>query len=227
MIDIAFYTCYLGPDRSWSNQVHDPPSRDLPCYYFTNNLNTFEAAKKKGWKPVWMDVPIDSDEVRNSENTKLLRCCPHLFEQLYKYSHLCYLDSKVWVTDLDTVLTLASELTDETPLVLSLHNSKDRYTTVWGEFNEAMLQERYARHKDRYVKYIKSRLRMGYRNEPLRHLSGFRIQKQCDLMRRIGETWFSHIQLCGIECQISWQFVIQEFPGAVRDIPYKSCWSAP
>jgi hypothetical protein len=224
MIDLAFYTCYFGPDASCSNRVHPPPSREVPCYYFTNNRQTFDRASAAGWTAVWDTHPIETDEIRNCQHTKLLRCCPHLFEPMNTHTHLCYLDSKLWVTDLDTVLSLANDLTDETPLVLSRHPSD--YTSAWGEFHEAMRQPRYAIHQPRYAQYISTMLRMGFQDLPLRHCCGFRIQKQCDLTRRIGECWYAHIGLCGIEDQISWQFVAQQFPGAIREIPYKHCWGA-
>jgi len=226
MIDIAFYTCYLGPDGTWSNKVHPPPSSNHPCYYFTNNYNTFERAKKAGWAPVWMDVPVEESEIHNIANTKVLRCCPHLFEVLVPHTHLCYLDSKLWITDLDGILSVAKELTDERPLALSLHPFRDRYITVWDEFEEAMLQYRYACQRSRYVTYMNNCLRIGFQNCPLRHACGFRIQKQGELARRIGESWYAHIGLCGIEDQISWQFVVQQFPGSVLEIPYKGVWNA-
>jgi len=171
-----------------------------------------------------MDLPIEEDDARNCQNTKLLRCCPHLFEPLARHAYLCYLDSKLWITHLDAIVTLADELTDEMPLVLSRH--PNAYTSVWGEFNEAMDQPRYACCRERYMRYIQQCLRMGFQDTPLRHCCGFRIQLQCDLARRIGESWYAHIGMCGIEDQISWQFVVQQFPGAIREIPYKECWNA-
>jgi hypothetical protein len=224
MIDIAFYSCYLGPDSSWSNQVFPPPSKDHRCYYFTNNVRTAELAKAFGWIVVWDYQPISTDEIQNAYNTKLLRCCPHLFEPLNKHAYLCYIDSKVWITNLNEVLSLANRLTDDMPIVLSGHQWS--HTTVWGEFIEAIKQPRYAVHRDRYRRYIDTMLRLGYRDIPLRHSTGFKILKQCALARRIGESWYSHIGLSGIECQISWQFVCQDFPGAILDVPYKTCWNA-
>lgn len=223
-LDIAFYTCYFGSDNAWSNQVHAPPSKEHPCYYFTNNNKTLEVAREKGWIAVWEPIPVENDEIRDCQNTKLLRCCPHLFEPLNKHAYLCYLDSKLWVTDLPRILSLASTLTDDKPLVLSRHPTE--YTSAWDEFNEAMKQARYISHRGQYETYIETMLRLGFQDLPLRHCCGFRIQKQGPLTQRIGETWYTHIGRCGIEDQISWQFVVQQFPDAVVEIPYKSVWCA-
>jgi hypothetical protein len=226
MIDIAFYTCYFGPDRCWSNQVKTPPSKDHPCYYFTNNQKTFDTAKQAGWIAVWEPIPIENDQVRDAQNSKLVRCCPHLFEQLKKHTHLCYLDSKLWITDLDRILSIAKDLTDETPLCMSRHPAADNYTTVWDEYTTAMQQDRYGLHRDRYKLYIETMLKIGFEDIPLKHCSGFRIEKRCPLAQRIGENWYAHIGRCGIECQIAWQFVVQQFPGAITEVPYKSVWNA-
>jgi hypothetical protein len=224
MIDIAFYTCYLGPSDSWSNKVYSPPSSEHPCYYFTNNETTFATATSAGWTAIWMDIPLETDEIRTCQATKLLRCCPHLFEPLVRHTHLCYLDSKLWVTDLESLLAAAGELTPETPLVMSRHPIA--YSSVWGEFEEAMKQPRYSRTKETYKRYIEQCLRTGFQDIPLRHCCGFRIQLCCPLARQIGESWYAHIGACGIEDQISWQFVVQQFPGAVCEIPYKTYWNA-
>lgn len=223
-LDIAFYTCYFGPDDCWSNQVHTPPSKNHPCYYFTNNNKTLETAREMGWIAVWEPIPVENDEVRDCQNSKFLRCCPHLIEQLAKHKNLCYLDSKLWVTDLDRILSIANDLTDEMPLCLSRHPGE--HTTVWTEFNDAMLQHRYGQHRERYQLYMETMLRLGFQDVPLRHCGGFRIQKNGVLSQRIGETWYAHIGRCGIEDQISWQFVIQQFPDSYMEIPYKSVWSA-
>jgi hypothetical protein len=218
------YTCYIGPDDNWSNLVYPAPTKDYPCFYFTNNRGTLERAEANGWTPVWVDVPIEVEHVRNCWNTKLLRCCPHLYEPLSTFDYLCYLDSKLWITDFSKVLELRHSLTETMPMVLSRHPLP--YSSVWGEFDEAMQQTRYNAERDRYSKYIESQLLAGFQDVPLRHCCGFSIRKQCGMMRQIGECWYSHIGRCGIEDQISWQFVVQQFPGAILEIPYKSCWNA-
>jgi hypothetical protein len=77
-----------------------------------------------------------------------------------------------------------------------------------------MLQPRYAIDKQRYKKYIVKQLARGYNEEVETHFqTGFIIRKgDC---RDINEAWFKDIQEAGIECQISFFFVQQMFPGAI------------
>jgi hypothetical protein len=223
---LAFFTCYLGPDLSWSNIIHSPPSESHDCYYFTNNQNTYANLKDTGWIPVWLDIPIEDSEIKNCLNTKLLRCCPHLFDMLAKYEYLCYLDSKLWITDLDKVMQLQDVLASSETMTMAVSMHPRTYSSVWGEFDEAMQQARYKNYEKQYTDYIQHQLQSGYQDVPLRHCCGFSVRKQTEQMRRIGERWYSHIHRCGIEDQISWQFIIQDFPDAVYEVPYKYCWNS-
>ena len=223
---LAFFTCYLGPDSSWSNVVHKAPSQTHDCYYFTNNLTTYSKLEDAGWIPVWLDIPIEHDEIKDALNTKLLRCCPHLFDTLGKYDYLCYLDSKLWITDIEKVIEIQRVLESDETLTLAVSMHPNTYSSVWGGFNEALYQPRYKQYEKQYVDYINTQLQNGYKDIPLRHCCGFSIRKQTECMRQIGERWYSHIHRCGIEDQISWQFIIQDFPTAVYEVPYKHCWGA-
>jgi hypothetical protein len=224
MEDLAFYTCYIGPSHTWSDVVGPLPSQTHPCYYFTNNDATADRAQRGGWTVVRMEVPMEADPHQTCQATKLLRCCPHLYPPLQAYAVLCYLDSKLWVTDLPLLLATKERLTETTPLALTRH-PRD-YTSVWGEFEEAMLQPRYAAQREQSASYLTEQLARGYKNVPLRHCCGFSLRRQGDLVCRIGERWYSHIARCGIEDQLSWQIVIQDFPDAVLELPYRACWDS-
>lgn len=227
MNSFAFYTCYLGPDNTWSNMVHKAPSEQYNCYYFTNNTSTYSKAKDNGWIPILLNNPIENNDIKDCQHTKLLRCCPHLFDPLQKYDYLCYLDSKIWISNISKIQDLQKILQDNEQLVIVLSRHPFNYKNSWDEFHEAMLQERYKTYEQQYIDYIEHQHRSGYKDIPLRHCCGFSIRKQSDLMKRIGERWYTHICRCGIEDQISWQFVIQDFPNCVYEIPYKDCWDAP
>jgi hypothetical protein len=222
---LAFYTCYTGGDSGCSNQVRNVPSKEHDCYYFTNNPGTYARAKDMGWMPILLDYPVENDQIKDCQATKLLRCCPHLFEPLNRYEYLCYMDSKMETTSLEKIIELQTILHNSSDLVLAITLHPSSFTSVWGEFNEAMGQERYKKHESNYIQYIESQLRAGYKDIPQRHCCGFSVRKQNDIMRRIGERWYSHICRCGIEDQISWQFIIQDFPTAVYEVPYKYCWN--
>jgi hypothetical protein len=221
---LAFYTCYSGNDYAYSNMVHPAPSKEHDCYYFTNNSTTYSKLKDMGWIPILLDISIENDDIKDCQSTKLLRCCPHLFEPLNNYEYLCYIDSKLQITTVEKIEELQNILAANENLTLAMTMHPRNYASVWGEFDEAMQQHRYNINEKKYSEYIHSQLSSGYKDIPLRHCCGFSLRKQNDIMRRIGERWYSHICKCGIEDQISWQFIIQDFPNTVYEVPYKYCW---
>jgi len=193
------------------------------CYYFTNNPNTYGRLEHSGWKRIWVDIPIENDNVLDAMNTKRLRCCPHKFDALRDYQYLCWVDSKLEITSTEKVYDMMNSLVGTKIIALTRHPIP--HTDVWGEYNLAIQYPKYASQKDRYAAYISKRIAEGFdAKKPLRHCSGFSVRKQCKQMEDIGDVWYSHILECGIECQISWQFVAQLYEDSIQDFEFQYCW---
>jgi hypothetical protein len=221
---LAIYTCFFGSDTNWTNVILDPID-GVDCYYFTNNPNTFHRLQSTRWKPVWVNLPVSSDNLVSAEQTKRLRCCPWEYEQLKPYPYICWVDSKLRITHPERIHQIVSELeVSDAVWAFTLHPIK--YTNVWGEFHEAMKHEKYARQRDQNIAYIQSRLALGFdAMKPQRTCCGFNIRKQCPLAKEMGELWLSEIQECGIEDQISFQFVHQKYEDKILLFPYQFCWT--
>jgi hypothetical protein len=221
---LAVYTCFFGTDSNWANIIAEPLD-GIDCYYFTNNPTTFERLHATQWKPVWVDLPLSEDNLVCAEQTKHLRCCPWEYDQLALYSYLCWVDSKLRLTSREVLDRIVADL-DASSAVWAFTQHPLSYTDVWGEFQEAMQHEKYARQRAKAVAYIHSRLAMGYdASKPQRVCCGFHIRKRCALAKEIGDLWFSEIQVCGIEDQISFQFVHQRYEDAICVYPYQTGWS--
>jgi hypothetical protein len=221
---LAFYTCFLGSDSNWANVIPPVPSHTEDCYYFTNNPGTYEQLASTGWIRMWLDIPIENDNVRDSMNYKYLRCCPTKFDILCNYEYLCWMDSKLVVTDVERVYTMMNSLVGTKCIALTRHPIP--HVDVWGEYTLALQYPKYALQKDQYAAYITKRLQEGFdEKKPLRQCVGFSVRKQCPMSETIGKTWYSHIQECGIECQISWQFVAQQFESSIEEFEYQYCWT--
>jgi hypothetical protein len=223
-MNVAVYTCFLGSNDNWANVIANP-IEGYDCYYFTNNPNTYDRLKDTTWKRVWLDIPMSSDEIECAAQSKHLRCCPFEYPELCKYQYLCWVDSKLRITDTTRFEEMVEYLKrSESTWVFTRHPLP--YTDVWGEFHEAMKHVKYARQRDQARKYIESRLLTGYNEHiPQRVCCGFSIRKNCPLAKTIGDGWFSEIQECGIEDQISFQFVHQSYDGHIHIFPYQHCWS--
>jgi hypothetical protein len=80
------------------------------------------------------------------------------------------------------------------------------------EFGEAMLQPRYKSQWTQTIKYITEELENGYKLECQMYATGviLRNMKHPDI-EILNTTWYEHIVRCGIECQVSFDFVAQKF----------------
>jgi len=158
--------------------------------------------------------------------TKQLRTCPHRFEQLRTYDYLCWFDSKLQVYE-DKVNELVSKLSESPDkiIVLSKHPYSDQFTSVWDEFYLAIQSDKYAIQAQKYASYIRKQIENGFSEKINIHFcGGWNIRKMCKLAEEYGECWFSHIQECGIEDQISLQFVQQKYIDSIIVTEYQETW---
>jgi hypothetical protein len=80
------------------------------------------------------------------------------------------------------------------------------------EFGEAILQPRYKSQWTQTIKYITEELGNGYKLECQLYWTSaiLRNMKHPDI-EILNNTWYEHILRCGIECQVSFDFVAQKF----------------
>ena len=227
MHNLCFYTCYFGGDSNYSNLIPPIPSLQYDCYYFTNNVNTCKKLENTKWKCVFLDnIPIYNDSVLDTMNTKELRACPHHFEILNKYDYICWFDTKLELFE-NVILNYVDELKydNDKTICLSIHPFSQKYSSVWDEYNTAMQYPRYALQSNMYKKYIEKKLSDGYSEKiNIFFCGGFSIRKNCDKTNEYNEFWFENIKECGIEDQISLQFVQQKYNEIIIPVNCSDVW---
>jgi hypothetical protein len=84
---------------------------------------------------------------------------------------------------------------------------------IWNEYNESILQDRYYLQKEKYINYINRQINNGLSNTTTNHCAcGFLIRNmKHEKIIDINNTWYNHIQECGIQDQISFFFIKQLF----------------
>lgn len=89
-----------------------------------------------------------------------------------------------------------------------------------------MQYSKYNLQKEQAKDYINKQLSLGFK-ENIDHIycSGFRLIKMCPMMEEMGELWYTHIKECGIECQISFQFIEQLYSQYIIPLEYKETWN--
>jgi len=226
---IAFYTCFFGDDSNVSNVISPVPSEKYDCYYFTNNINTYNKLIDTKWKRILIAIPIKQSYNLNSMDSKELKACPNHYEILNDYDYTCYFDSKLYIEAHSVEKLIETELSNSQSVMilakhgyLALNNWKP---SVWYEFNECLHQERYYIEKDRYFNYIQKQLDKGLVDTNNTHYSThFIIRKNSTLTNQINELWYEHIKECGIECQISFFFINQLYVDYIKSIESYQCY---
>lgn len=197
---LAFYTVQFGPDE----HIHPAPSKKYACYYFTDRDRNFGDS---GWIPIKLDVKCTEDNACMA--AKQVKVLPGRY---LTYAHTCYLDSKYVHVDEKMVERLT-----EHPVFFREHPFI--FNSVWTELEESMQQERYKIQRDRYVDYINENIGKGLSPLTPTHLAGGFIVRDMKKSAPFDEAWFQHIQVCGLNDQISLFFVKQLFRDIVRSAP--------
>jgi len=224
--NLAFYTCFIGSNENDSFLIPPLPSYKYPCIYFTNNPEATKYIVGTGWKFVLLDIPITNHPILDCMNCKEIRSCPHRFDELKDFDYVCWFDTKLKV-DEEKIETLIDELEkNNKSIVLSKHPYQ--FETVWGEYFEAIKYPRYVYESRKYHNYIESKIKEnGTDKLNVHYCGGFSIRKLKDKDGRVikyNEEWYQNILQCGIEDQISLQFVHQNYTDIILGIEYKACW---
>lgn len=211
--DLAFYTCFYGSNDNEGFKIPELPSRKYDCYYFTNNLDMLFNLNGTKWIGIYHDKPVTDDSIESTMQSKEVKVIPHTFPALKKYNYTCYLDSKLRKLSDKFVEKYINNyfILEDRALILRQHEFiKDN---VWNEYEESMKQDRYVKEKDKYSDYIIKQIESGLSATTSQHCAcGFLIRNMNHPeIKELNNTWYSHIQECGIQDQISFFFVNQLF----------------
>uniref|UniRef100_A0A6C0JQ12 DUF616 domain-containing protein n=1 Tax=viral metagenome TaxID=1070528 RepID=A0A6C0JQ12_9ZZZZ len=219
-MDLAFYTYFYGSNNNPAFYIPEIPTLKYKCYYFTNNMNMFNLLKNSNWIPIFDNKPINENLIASCMDGKDIKVLPHKNDVLQSHSYLCYLDNKLIHIDIDFVERYINNYFIQQNYALLLRVHQFVHESVWNEFKESMLQERYRIQSDQYRQYIKSQLDNGLSETTPTHCTcNFIIRNmKHEKINSINETWYQHIQECGIQDQISFFFVKQIYESYI--FPY-------
>jgi hypothetical protein len=219
-MDIAFYTYFYGSNNNPAFYIPEVPTMKYKCYYFTNNIDMFNRIKSTKWIPIFDNKPISDNAIESCMSGKEIKVLPHKNKELQTHSYLCYLDNKLNNIDINFVERYIDKYFIKQNYALLLRVHQFVHENVWNEYTESMLQERYRIESNQYKQYIRKNLDNGLSDKTTTHCTcNFLIRNmKHEKINLINETWYSHIQECGIQDQISFFFVKQLFDAYI--FPY-------
>lgn len=208
--NLAVYTTYCGTNKNTT--FCGKRYLNYPSYFISNNKDALQSAEQKGWIPLYLDIyePVD-DPIVSATQAKFAKALPHRFPELAEYDFLFYADDKYKISE-ELIPGLAASLrANKSPMAMKHHPWLP--PNVLYEYTESLFQKRYCDQRQMMMDYITSQLQQGLKVVSKNHYTTMCILRDMRHpdMQNINDTWFSHIQQCGIECQISFFFVAQIF----------------
>jgi hypothetical protein len=212
-LNLAFYTYFYGSNNNTAFKIPELPSLKYKCYYYTNNLSIIEFLKKTNWIGIYDNKPTEDDLIESCMVGKHIKTMPKEYQELQDYDYLCFLDSKLDKVNEAFVEDYIVKYFIQQNYALLLRKHWGGHNSVWDEFNGSMNQHRYVLEREKYKKYINNQVNNGLSEITESYCAcGFLIRNmKHEKMIEINNTWYQHIQECGIQDQISFFFVKQLF----------------
>ena len=213
-LNLAVISSYCGTTSNATfNQI--PIKSSYPHYFASNNDEVLALAVKANYIPIYLDLEISECPILSCYQAKALKIIPHTFNELEKYNYLFWRDDKISIN-----LSRMHEfvrLVDKDNSSMALRSHDFLHGNVLFELTEAMDQERYRRQRHKYIAYVTEEVRKGYKLETQTYRCGaiLRNMKHPDTIK-INDLWWEHINRCGIEDQISFDFIAQRFDSITK-----------
>jgi hypothetical protein len=213
-MNLAFYAYFYGSEENNAYKIPELPSLKYKCYYYTNNKTMFEKLKDTKWIGIFEDKPTIDDVIESNMVGKHVKTSPHKYDVLKTYDYLCYLDSKLDKVNETLVEEFIQKFFIEQNYALLLRKHWYIHNNVWDEYDDSMFyHHRYRLQSEQILNYINKQKNDGLQTTTEYHCAcGFLIRNmKHEKMNELNETWYQHIQECGIQDQISFFFVKQLF----------------
>ncbi len=215
---VAVYSTYFGSNQSltFNKQFVDP---HIDHYFISNNLDLLQNVNKLGWIPIHINLPLSRNRILSAQQSKIPKALPHIFEELNQYQYVFYKDDKI---DFDTSLlpSLIEKMEGE-KAAFSMRLHPDLTSNVLNEFGVAMHQHRYEAQRSQMVEYISKKVADGYslKVDNMFWTSAILRNLKHPETITINEDWYQNILDCGIECQLSFDFVAQKY-SCIIEMPH-------
>lgn len=224
-MNLAFYAYFYGSEENSAFKIPELPSLKYKCYYYTNNKTMLENLKATQWIVIFDDKPTTDDLIESNMVGKHIKTSPHKYDELKEYDYLCYLDSKLGKVNETLVEEFIQNYFIKQNYALLLRQHWYIQDNVWDEYNESMFHYRYRLQSEQIIQYINKQKEHGLSDITKYHCAcGLLIRNmKHEKINQLNDTWYQHIQECGIQDQISFFFVKQLFEGYIypfTEVPF-------
>lgn len=210
------YSTYCG-DKSGLSLSADVSRIDTPFYFISNNENALKKSEKLGWIPIYLNIPVSSDILVSSAQAKIAKVLTNEFDDIWGYKKSFYLDDKLNNIPTKTK-NIYNRFKSREDIAFSLHSPKNHAGNILFKFSSAMQQKRYFRQRLKTQNFIMRMLDSGLslRCEHM-YATGYIFRNHSHPETKdINIEWYKAINECGIECQISFDFIAQKYKDIIH-----------
>lgn len=208
--EFAVYSMFFGNSNAKTFNKADI-DHHFDHFFISNNPQILEMATNRGWHPIYLDLPVSANRVLSAQQSKIPKALPHLFPALNHYDSLLYVDDKISFSATKMYQLSQTLIQQNQALMIREHPSLTH--NILNELAVAMIQPRYQAQRDQMVAYIDAQIKSGLqlRVEHLFWTSAILRNMRHSETYLINEDWYNAILDCGIECQITFDFVAQKY----------------
>jgi len=145
-------SCYFGKKEI---EIYPAPlCRN--CIFFSNNREYADQAREKGWIFEYVAKLVSDNSIVCSIQSKYIKFLGFLndFELYRNFSNILYFDHNLEVSETHVIQMLDLGRKKKASIYIREHENLSR-TSVWDEIWEAGSQERYKKHMDKTVVFIR------------------------------------------------------------------------
>ena len=220
-INLAIYSTYCGSSEnsSFKKKLVD---KTIDHFFISNNEKILKKVQKFGWKPIFLNQKVSKDPILSAYQAKIAKTMPHKFSELTNYDYTFYIDDKLIPNTIKVQSSI--DILNKSNSCLGIRSHPWLRDNVLYEFGESLIQPRYKFEWAKTVNYITNIIKKGYKLECQMYWTSaiLRNMKHKDAVT-LNEIWYDHINKCGIDCQISFNFISQKF-NTIAILPKDICY---
>jgi hypothetical protein len=203
------------------------------CYFFSNNMMLKSEIENKGWKFIFINFKLSTDNITSSLQSKYIKFLIFLndYPEFKKYKQILYFDHKVFIkeNDVDTLIDILNE-NDQYNIIIRKHENYRK--NIWTEVEEAKKQERYNKNMNKTIKFINEKIN---KNEITADVdicnTGLILYNNYDdILPMLNDIYNTCVELEQPECQIIWSIYSQKYSNKIKLIDFdyvKPLWKEP
>ena len=211
-LNLCFYTCFYGNENNEAFQIPPIPSDKYKCYFYTNNKILLEEINDTKWIGIYDNINTkDNDIIDSCMKGKKVKVTPNHYKELNNFNYTCFYDSKYGLVDELIVEQLIDMYFIKKSYALLLRKHPFVKDSIYNELYVSLTQQRYLSQLSQYITYINKQLENKLSaTTDIHACCGFLIRNmKHSKINDINNTWYKHIQDCGIQDQLSFFFIKQ------------------